>query len=149
MLKMQRKASDNKYLHKDFHVSLDLGLAYIGEHYGADAVREYLNDYAKSFYRKMSLPELENYFKAVYDAEGAPDVLDILSERGRLSVKISECPAMKFMRSTGHEPSVYYAETTKTLYKALADICGFEFELVSYDNDSGAAEFVFTEADKR
>ena len=33
---MERKASDNKYLHKDFHVTLDLGITYIGEHFGGD-----------------------------------------------------------------------------------------------------------------
>ena len=36
MLQMERKASDNKYLHKDFHVTLDLGITYIGEHFGGD-----------------------------------------------------------------------------------------------------------------
>ena len=53
---------------------------------------------------------------------------------------------MEFMRSQNHEPSKYYAETTKTLYKELAQICGFEFELIEYDDTTGKAEFIFKEA---
>ena len=52
---MDRKASDNKYLHKDFHVTLDIGIDYIGKHYGEDAVKEYLIRFADAYYRPMSL----------------------------------------------------------------------------------------------
>ena len=149
MQKMERRASDNKYLHKDFHVSLDLGIAYVGDRYGEDAVKEYLTDYAKSFYQKMTLAELENYFKKIYEAEDASDVLKTTLEKNSLTVEISECPAMKFMRSTGHEPSKYYTQTTKTLYAVLAQICGFEFNLSEYDEKSGKAKFIFSEVTQK
>ncbi|PWM47051.1 MAG: hypothetical protein DBX47_01330 [Clostridiales bacterium] len=149
MQKMERRASDNKYLHKDFHVSLDLGIAYVGDRYGEDAVKEYLTDYAKSYYCKMTLAELDEYFKKIYEAEDASDVLKTSIVENSLTVEVSECPAMKFMRSTGHEPSKYYGYTTKILYAVLAQICGFEFNLSDYDEKTGKAKFIFSEVPQK
>lgn len=149
MQKMERRASDNKYLHKDFHVSLDLGIAYVGDRYGEDAVKEYLTDYVKSFYSKMTLEELEKYLKDIYEAENASDVLTTNLENGILSVEISKCPAIEFMRSSGHEPSRYYSHTTKTLYSVLAEMCGFEFCLLEYDERTGKASFKFSEVTEK
>jgi len=50
---IDRKASDNKYLHRDFHVSADNGITYVGKKYGDEAVKEYLTQYAKSFYKLL------------------------------------------------------------------------------------------------
>ena len=36
---MDRRAADNKYLHRDFHVSGDLGIQYVGERYGDNGVK--------------------------------------------------------------------------------------------------------------
>ena len=146
MKKMERKVSDNKYLHKDFHVSFDLGLAYIGDKFGKEHVSKYLRDYARSYYKKMTLNELDNYFKFIYEQEEASDLLETELEDKSLKISVKRCPAMEFMRSQNHEPSKYYAETTKTLYKELAQICGFEFELIEYDDTTGKAEFIFKEA---
>ena len=42
---MDRRAADNKYLHRDFHISNDLGAAYIAEKYGPEGVDEYLRTF--------------------------------------------------------------------------------------------------------
>ena len=65
---MERKASDNKYLHKDFHVSLDIGIDYIGKQFGPEAIDAYLTQYAKAFYQPMTLKELQQYFERIYQA---------------------------------------------------------------------------------
>jgi len=39
---MERKASDNKYLHKDFHIALNLLMTYLYDHFGKDALVNYL-----------------------------------------------------------------------------------------------------------
>ena len=36
---MRRQASDNPYLHRDFHGALSAGIEYLDRHYGEDAVR--------------------------------------------------------------------------------------------------------------
>lgn len=50
---MERKASDNKYLHKDFHNIMNLGIEYIHEKYGEESVREYLIQFASSYYAPL------------------------------------------------------------------------------------------------
>ena len=64
-------------------------------------------------------------------------------ENGVLTVEISECPAMCFMRSIGHEPSEWYKYTTSVLYAEIARICGMTFELVRFDEKTGAAILKF------
>ena len=46
---MNRTACDNAYLHKDFHGALSSALFYLEGMYGADAVREYLRQFATAF----------------------------------------------------------------------------------------------------
>ena len=73
---IEKKASDNKYLHRDFFVTGDIGIAYVGETYGDEAVQEYLQQYAKSYYKllaedvkKNGLVSLKEYFENVYEKE--------------------------------------------------------------------------------
>ena len=40
---IERKASDNEYLHKDFHCALSVGIEYLEQNYDEDAVRRYLH----------------------------------------------------------------------------------------------------------
>ena len=51
---MNRNAADNTYLHKDFHAALSTGISYLEERYGAEAVREYLHQFAISFYAPLT-----------------------------------------------------------------------------------------------
>ena len=50
---MRRNAKDNKYLHKDFHGALSVGLDYVKNNYGEEAVREYLRQFAEAFYSPL------------------------------------------------------------------------------------------------
>ena len=50
---------------------------------------------------------------------------------------------MSFMRSIGHEPSEWYKYTTSVLYAEIARICGMTFELVRFDEKTGAAILKF------
>ena len=47
------------------------------------------------------------------------------------------------MYSLGKEPSEYYIEETKTLYKAIAELSGYKFSLEYYFHN-GETKFVFT-----
>ena len=151
-LVMERRAADNKYLHRDFHVTADIGISYVGEHFGDTGVREYLTRYAKSFYKKLAdevrahgVLQIKDYIYKIFSAEERADYVSFSYEEGVLTVKIKKCPAIEAMREMSHTPSRWYAETTKTVYPALAEMSGVGFQLISYDDETGAAEFKFFE----
>ena len=47
-LVIDKNAADNEYFHRDFHISGDRGVRYVGENYGDDAVIEYLEKFTKA-----------------------------------------------------------------------------------------------------
>ena len=146
---MERKAEDNKYLHKDFHLTPDLGIAYVGENYGDLAVEKYLTQYAKSFYKphieemkKDGLIAFKNYLEKIYKAEECEDALEINLENNILKVGIKYCPAVKYMLSVGHKPSKWYKQTVSLCYAVVAKESGYNFKLISYDEKNGSCEFI-------
>lgn len=149
-LHIDRKAADNKYLHKDFHVTADIGISYVGENYGDDAVKEYLTQYALSFYKLLAeefklkgLKALEEDFKNVFIKEEWIENLHTELTKDALKIKVDKCPAVTHMKSTGHTPSKWYKETTYTTYKTLADMCNLDFTVYYYDEEDGSTEFSF------
>ena len=149
-LHIDRKAADNKYLHRDFHVSADIGIMYVGENYGDDAVKAYLTQYARSFYKllveevnKKGLKAIEDDFKNVFEKEEWTEYLHTELTSDWLKIKIDKCPAITFMKSTGHTPSRWYKETTYTTYKTLAEMCGLLFVVNYYNEEDGSTEFIF------
>jgi hypothetical protein len=147
---MDRKAADNKYLHRDFHVSGDIGVAYVGEKYGDNGVREYLRTFAERYYsplvrqiKERGLQALEEQIRSVYDTEEAPDAVSTCLTEGELRVDISYCPAVRFMKSTGHEPSKWYVELTRTVNETIADNAGLGFEMYGYDPKDGSTSYRF------
>jgi hypothetical protein len=140
---IDRTSEDNKYLHRDFHLIFNRGLDHIGENYGEDGVIDYIKAYAKNYFSKMTLEEIANYFKDIYEREEASDRLTLDLSDKALTVKISKCPAVEYIFASGDKPSKYYVHTTKTLYAEIAAISGLKFELASYDDATGAAEFTF------
>ena len=147
---IERRASDNKYLHRDFHCALDQGLAYLGAKYGGAAVDEYLGGFAASYYAPLiseakarGLPALRAHIAGQYAAEGAPEAVSFAGAEGELKVSVSACPAVSYMRGAGHAPSKWYAKATSAVFKAVADGIGIGFALDYYDEGSGAAEYRF------
>ena len=147
---MDRKASDNKYLHRDFHISADIGIAYVGNNYGDDAVKEYLVQFTRSYFVKLAeevkargLIAIEEYLHRIFTAEERANYLLTELTDSELKVKIIKCPAIEFMLSTGRTQSKWYGETTKTVYPELAKMCGVNFNLITYDEKTGSAEYIF------
>ncbi len=148
---MTRSAADNKYLHRDFHVSTDIGINYVGTHYGDEAVVEYLHRYATSFLsplvdqiKKEGLSALQRYLEDLYMQEEMPEVLHTVLTDGLLEVTIDRCPAVTFMRESGHTPSKWYIETVNTVFKTVAEAAGIRFELLYYKREDGASSYRFS-----
>lgn len=51
---MKRKYSDNKYLHKDFHVSQNILMDYIYSNFDADALTNYLEQLTIVYYKPLN-----------------------------------------------------------------------------------------------
>ena len=145
------KSEDNKYLHRDFHLSGDLALKYCGDKFGKEAVIDFLSNYVRCFYaptieriKKQGLSAMEEWIKGVYEVEEASDILHTELSDGRLTVTIDKCPVIEYMHSLNQEPSEYYVEETRTLYATVAAECGYKFTL-EYYNEDGGARFIFEE----
>ena len=147
---MDRKAADNEYFHPDFHSSMNMGIHYLGEHYGLSAVEGYLTRYANNVYGNLldridseGFSAIEDKILDTYKKEKSPDTVNILREGDKMTVSISYCPAVKHLKSTGRKVLPWYRYTTETVMKVLAEKAGAYFEMTAYDEDTGAAEYRF------
>jgi len=149
---MDRKASDNEYFHRDFHSSMNMGIHYLGTHYGMEAVREYLAGYTRNVYKHVledirvhGLATIEDKIRETYEKEKATDALEtkISKDGNELKVIIKYCPAVKHLTATGREVSVWYRYTTEVVMETLAKDCGYQFVMEEYKENTGAAVYCF------
>lgn len=152
-LVMDRKASDNEYFHLDFHSSLNMGCHYVGETFGKEELVEYLTRFTKHVYhpvisaiREKGLQAIADKITDTYTKENALDVLTLNLSDNKLSVRISQCPAVKHLLRTGRTVSPWYVYSTTVVMDVLAQAGGYQFQMLSYDEATGAAEYCFTRA---
>ena len=98
-----RHAADNAYLHKDFHGALSTGIAYLEQRYGAEAVRDYLRQFAAAFYagvtqaiNERGLIALREHLERIYTIEGGQ--IAIICSDDELLLEVEACPAVTHMR---------------------------------------------------
>ncbi len=144
------KASDNEYFHRDFHMSGDLGVRYVGEKFGDAAVCDYLTRFTKAYYKpliektvKNGLEEIKKHIENIYTIEKVPNDVKCTLADGVLNVKVSKCPAVAYMKEEGYQPSKWYVETTRIVNRVIAEESGYAFEMISYNEEDGAAEYKF------
>ena len=137
-----QNASDNVYLHKDFHGALSAGIEYLHRNFGANAVRQYLRQFVEAFYaplkddlKSRGLVALKEHFERIYEIEGA-EVGMSLSE-DELIIEVSACPAVTHMTEHGYPVAELFGETTKTVNEAICDGSEFEAEVLEYDEQTG------------
>ncbi len=143
------KTEDNKYLHRDFHLLGDNALKYCGDKYGKDAVIEFLQTYVKNYYSPIidkikveGLPAIKSWIEKVYEIEESSELLHTELSENKLTVSIDKSPVIEYMKSLNQKPSEYYIEQTRTLYKTVAELTGFKFDLEYYEED-GKTRFSF------
>lgn len=141
-LVMDRRAADNPYLHKDFHSALNCGIIYLHRHFGEQAVREYLREFALRWHAPLrqrlateGLPALRRHFEAIYAIEGAAVCFEQTADE--LVVRVDACPAVMHMRGRGEEVSPLFSETTRTVNEALCEGTEYVAELVAYEGQTG------------
>ncbi len=149
-LAVDRRASDNKYLHREFHNYLSMGVDYLGRRFGREAVERYLSRFAHNYYapligeiRKRGLPALERFIRKTYETEEAEELLHTELGQNSLKVAVDVCPAVRYLKNAGWEPSEWYCLTTETVMKTVAEESGYAFCMTRYDPTDGAAEYTF------
>lgn len=145
---MKKRAADNRYLHKDFHLAMNIGVDYVKKLYGSEGVRDYLRQVALAYYRPLKeelmtrgLISLKEHFKRIYAIEECD--IDISFTSDELVLKVRECPAVRHIKACGHEVSDMFYETTKTVNEAICEDTPFTAVLVKYDSESGSSEQLF------
>ena len=149
---MDMKAEDNKYLHRDFHLSGNNALRYCGEKFGDGEVIAFLTDFTKNYYAPViervkaeGLGALQSWLEHIYEVEEASDCLHTRLEGDTLTVTVSRSPAIAHMRALNQERSKYYIEQTRTVYATMARESGYDFSLAYYNKDGGT-QFSFSKA---
>ena len=87
---IEQRASDNVYLHRDFHAALNRGLIYLEERFGEEAIAEYLTDYAENYFSPMDLTEIRTYLQGLYEMEEAAEAVEFVEEQGKIKRKSGE-----------------------------------------------------------
>jgi len=145
---MERKASDNKYLHKDFHVALNHLMNYIYNNFGEDSLRDYLSQYARAFYKPLNhrlksgnIAELERYITDIYKKEEWN--VKVTKGPNHISIEQDACPGIAHIAAKGEKPCVLYRETYDTVYKTLCENTPFEYTLKNFNEETGACIQLF------
>ena len=140
---IERKASDNKYRHRDFHISMNMLMKYICEEFGAKALTKYLEQFSREFHsinteylKKCDLSGLYIYFKDVYEKEEWPVNIEIRGDV--LTISQAACPGISYLREKGHIPIEQYIETYTTVYETMCIDTPYEYIMEKFDNETGA-----------
>ena len=149
-LHMDRRASDNEYFHRAFHISKNRGLDYLGNRWGEAHVEAYLAAFARSFYapliaqlRKQGLEAMKAHIERVYALEKAPEKVCCQLDDAGLSVTVHACPGIAFIRAAGYTPSPWYPQEISTVFRVIAEEAGWHFQLTRYDLQTGACAYRF------
>jgi neutral ceramidase len=144
----EKKASDNKYLHKDFHIALNLLLTYLYDNFGKDSMVNYLKQYSRVYHKplnqKLKLGDKEvlvDYFKDIYEKEEWP--VNITCHENSVEITQTACPAVSYIVQKGGKLCPYYRETYSTVYKTLCEDTPFEYSLEYFNDETGACKQLF------
>lgn len=148
---MDRRASQNEYFHKDFHSILNMGIHYVGEHYGKEALTEFLTAFTHHVYtpvltaiKEKGLAAIQEKILDTYHREKAEDAVETSLTGDTLTVTVYYCPAVRHLLDTGRTVSPWYPYTTTAIMQTLAGAAGCAFTMDSYDETTGAASYHFT-----
>ena len=161
------RASDNEYFHRDFNIGYQKSLRYLEKNFGHEGIVEYFRIATKNVYVPVirairegfedgktaadganagakGLAVIEAKIRDSYHREHADDAAVIKNDGKTLSVTVKYCPVVKYIKDNGAYLSGEYRYATEIPMRVLAEEGGYAFEMVSYDEETGAAEYTFT-----
>lgn len=124
------KASDNQYLHKDFHGGLCYAIKYLDEKFGQDATVEYLQQVARTYFapltaklKEQGLSALEEHWREIFTLEEGKFTLEY--QDSTLVLTVDECPAVCHLKKRNQLFTDRYCETTKVVNKTICEDAGY------------------------
>jgi len=145
---MMQKSSDNPYFHKDFHIALNFGIDYLHKKFGEEAVREYLTQFAGTYYsplkraiKEKGLLAIKEHYIKIYEIEDA--VFDMSFSQDDLIIHLSTSPAVMYIKEKGHPVSGLFRETVATVNKTICRNTPYDVELLEYHDGNGAYRLRF------
>ena len=103
---LSRKASDNRYYHKDFHIALNYGIEYLRQKFGKEAFKEHLVQFADALKGMFAINE---HYEKIYQIEGTNFGRSFSPEK--LIIRLFASPAVMHIKSNGHRVSTIFRET--------------------------------------
>jgi len=142
------RASQNTYLHKDFHIAMNTAIEYLSVKYGEDAVKDYLTEFARSFYAPLirdinarGLIAMKEHYERIYSIEN--QAIEIEFNEDELSIYIPACPAVTHIMAVRGKISPLFVETTRTVNEAICECTSYSYDLVEYDSKTGRSTQIF------
>lgn len=146
---MTRRASDNVYLHRDFHGALSTAIQYLHQTYGEQAVRGYLRTFALHYYapltrdiRERGLLPLQEYLERTFRQEDGDFWLECTEDT--LTLHVEACPAITYMQQHGYAVAPMFCETSKTVYATIVEGTPFCFSWLDGDELAGRCTMRFS-----
>ena len=125
------KASDNEYLHMDFHGALCYSIKYLDDKFGAKSTKEYLQQVGRTYFAPLSdalkkdgLLALEKHFKNIFTKEGGKFSLSYQGDT--LVLKVDKCPAIAHLKEKNQLYTQRYCETTVIVNETICQEAGYE-----------------------
>ena len=150
--RLRQKSENAVYFHKDFHIALNMAIEYLHRTFGAQAVREYLTQFANAWYaplkqeiRKTGLAAIREHYREIYRIEGADFTMNF--SENELLIHLSASPAVGHIRTKGFPVSELFYETVVTVNQTICENTAFQCEVEKYDEESGGYELRFFRRD--
>jgi hypothetical protein len=141
--KITRKASDNQYLHKDFHIAFNYCLDYLQKNLGEGAVREYLAQFTLTYFSPLKqsiltsgLLALKEHYEKIYKVENAEYRMQF--SEVELIIHLFASPAVMHIKNKGHSVSPLFYESVSTVNKVICQDTPYDSEVLAYQEENGA-----------
>ena len=145
---IRQKSTDTNYFHRDFHIALNYGIIYLQQKFGKESVRDYLAQFANSYYAPLKnrligtgLSAIKEHYEKTYKTEGAQYEMNMSDDELRLHLFAS--PAVGHIKASGHQASPHFHETVLTVNREICRDTPFDCEMTDYDFENGAYRLRF------
>lgn len=126
------RATDNDYLHKDFHGALAYAIEYLDATYGPSATTAYLEQVAKAYFSPLSqamqrggLSAMESHLREIFGHEQGKFVISYEDGGQTLVMAVAQCPAVAHLRATNQWRGERFCATTEVVNATICKQAGY------------------------
>ena len=128
---IDRKASDNEYMHKDFHGALCYAIKYLEDNYGLGSVEQYLQQVARTYFSPLTeklkiqgLKVLEDHWRDIFTREDGK--FNINYQGDVLVLEVEKCPAILYLKEKNMLYTDRHCLTTVVVNKTICQEAGYD-----------------------